>query len=67
MSREGWKDFLRAAERSPALQRELNACSETKDIIELGKRLGFAICLEDLNQDAQAEAIRNWFEQSTIQ
>ena len=67
MSREGWKDFLRAAERSPALQRELNACSETKDIIELGKRLGFAICLEDLNQDAQAEAISNWFEQSTIQ
>ena len=67
MSREGWKDFLRAAERSPSLQRELYACSETKDIIELGKRLGFAICLEDLNQDAQAEAIRNWFEQSTIQ
>ena len=67
MSREGWKDFLSAAERSPALQRELNACSETKDIIELGKRLGFAICLEDLNQDAQAEAISNWFEQSTIQ
>ena len=67
MSREGWKDFLRAAERSPSLQRELNACSETKDIIELGKRLGFAICLEDLNQDAQAEAISNWFEQSTIQ
>ena len=67
MSREGWKDFLRAAERSPALQRELNACSETKDIIELGKRLGFAMCLDDLNQDAQAEAISNWFEQSTIQ
>jgi hypothetical protein len=67
MSREGWKDFLRAAERSPALQRELNACSETKDIIELGKHLGFAMCLDDLNQDAQAEAISNWFEQSTIQ
>ena len=67
MSREGWKDFLRAAERSPALQRELNACSETKDIIELGKRLGFAMCLDDLNQDAQADAISNWFEQSTIQ
>ena len=67
MSREGWKDFLRAAERSPALQRELNACSETKDIIELGKRLGFDMCLDDLNQDAQAEAISNWFEQSTIQ
>ena len=67
MSREGWKDFLRAAERSPALQRELNACSETKDIIELGNRLGFDMCLDDLNQDAQAEAISNWFEQSTIQ
>ena len=67
MSREGWKDFLHAAERSPALQRELNACSETTDIIELGKRLGFALCLNDLNQDAQAEAITQWFEQSTIQ
>ena len=55
MSREGWKDFLRAAERSPSLQRELNRCSETKDIIELGKRLGFLLCLDDLNQDAQAE------------
>ena len=67
MSREGWKDFLHAAERSPALQRELNACSETTDTIELGKRLGFALCLDDLNQDAQAEAITQWFEQSTIQ
>ena len=67
MSREGWKDFLHAAERSPALQRELNACSETTDIIEIGKRLGFALCLDALNQDAQAEAITQWFEQSTIQ
>ena len=67
MSREGWKDFLHAAERSPALQRELNACSETTDIIKLGKRLGFTLCLDDLNQDAQAEAITQWFEQSTIQ
>ena len=67
MSREGWKDFLRAAERSPALQRELNACKETQDIIQIGKRLGFALCLDDLNHDAQAEAIGKWFEQSTIQ
>ena len=66
MSREGWKHFLHAAERSPSLQRELNACSETKDIIELGKRLGFSLHLDDLNQDAQAEAIGKWFEQSTI-
>ena len=54
MSREGWKDFLHAAERSPAIQRELNACRETKDVIEVGKRLGFALCLDDLNRDAQA-------------
>lgn len=67
MSREGWKDFLRAAERSPSLQRELNGCSETKDIVELGKRLGFLLCLDDLNQDAQAEATSKWFDQSTIQ
>ena len=67
MSREGGKDFLLAAERSPALQRELNGCSETKDIIELGKRLGFELCVDDLVQDAQAEAIGKWFEQSTIQ
>ena len=67
MSREGWKDFLHAAERSPALQRELNGCSETKDIVELGKRLGFSLCLDDLNQDPQAEAINKWFDQSTIQ
>ena len=67
MSREGWKDFLHAAERSPALQRELSACGETKDIIELGKRLGFALCFDDLNQDAKAEAISKWFTQSTIQ
>ena len=67
MSRDGWKDFLHAAERSPALQRELNVCSETKDIVELGKRLGFSLRLDDLNQDAQAETISKWFEQSTIQ
>ena len=67
MSREGWKDFLRAAERSPALQRELSVCSETKDIVALGKRLGFSLCLDDLKQDPQAEAISKWFDQSTIQ
>ena len=67
MSREGWKDFLHAAERSPALQREINACSEAQDIIELGKRLGFSLCLNDLSSDAQAETISKWFEQSTIQ
>ena len=67
MSREGWKDFSRAAERSPALQRELSVCSETIDIVELGKRLGFALCLEDLNKDPEAEAISKWFDQSTIQ
>ena len=66
MSREGWKDFLRAAERSPALQRELSVCRETKDIVALGNRLGFSLCLDDLNQDPQAEAIGKWFEQSTI-
>ena len=67
MSREGWKDFLRAAERSSALQRELSICSETKDIVELGKRLGFSLCLDDLNKDSEAEAISKWFDQSTIQ
>ena len=67
MSREGRKDFLRAAERSPSLQRELSVCGETKDIVALGKRLGFSLCLDDLNQDPQAEAISKWFEQSTIQ
>jgi hypothetical protein len=66
MTREGWKDFLHAAERSPSLQRELNACHDTRDIIELGKRLGFALCIDDLNQDVQAEAISKWFEQSRI-
>ena len=67
MGREGWKDFLRAAERSPALKRELSVCSEPKDIVALGKRLGFSLCLDDLNQDPQAEAINKWFDQSTIQ
>jgi hypothetical protein len=67
MSREGWKDFLRAAERSPALKRELSVCSKTKEIVALGKRLGFSLCLDDLNQDPQAEAINKWFDQSTIQ
>ena len=66
MSREGWKNLLHAAERSPALQRELIACRETKDIIDLGSRLGFSLHLDDLNNDAQAEAISKWFEQSTI-
>ena len=66
MSREGWKNFLHAAERSPAIQRQLIACREIKDIIELGNRLGFALCLDDLNRDERAEAISKWFEQSTI-
>ena len=66
MSREGWRDFLLAAERSPALQRELRACREPKQILECGQRLGFSLSLKDLHQDAQAETIINWFDQSRI-
>ena len=66
MSREGWRDFLLAAERSPALQRELRACREPKQILECGQRLGFSLSMKDLHQDVQAEAIIDWFNQSKI-
>ncbi len=67
MTRQGWKDFLHSLERSPALQRELNACKDINDVLDLGMRCGFAICLNDLKHDAQAESIAQWFKLSTIQ
>lgn len=66
MTQNGWNDFLHSLERSPALQRELSACNNIKEVLDLGLQCGFSICLDDLSRDAQAESITKWFKISTI-
>ena len=66
MSREGLKNFLHSVERSPALQRAVNSCSGMNEVVSLAQKYGYALRVEDLNHDAQAEAIAEWFKISTI-
>lgn len=66
MSREEWKNFLQAVERSPGLRKELQSKQAVQDIVQLGRQYGYAVRLKDLTQDAQTEKISHWFEQSTI-
>ena len=66
MSREEFKNFLNAAERTPSLRRKLKDCHDSKTIIEVASSYGFAITAEDLTEDKKAENIENWFKNSKI-
>jgi len=66
MSREALRDFVRAAEHSAGLRRELHDVSEPTALIALAKRYGFAINLRDLEDDERCEQLEAWFKSSWI-
>ena len=66
MSREGFSDFVRAVERSPELQRELQALTSLDGAIELARTLGFPVSVADFKADAQCSKIAAWFTDSRI-
>ncbi len=66
MTREGFKDFLNAAEHSSALRREINQCKDKKSLLTLAKRYGFPMSVEDLEEDFISSQIDYWFKSSRM-
>ena len=66
MTREAFKHFLRAVERSPELRKQMNQCKSNQGLLELAKNNGFIINFQDVKEDLIANKIDNWFHSSKI-
>ncbi|WP_414153416.1 Nif11-like leader peptide family natural product precursor [Prochlorococcus sp. MIT 1300] len=66
MSREELSNFLRSAERSDSLRRELKNCKDEDSIIKAALAYGFKITSKDLKEDPIASRIIDWFSISII-
>tara|TARA_Y100001968_G_C19033166_1_gene560816 strand:- start:60 stop:281 length:222 start_codon:yes stop_codon:yes gene_type:complete len=65
MSRKALLDFIRAAEHSSNLRREIKKCETIQNLISLAYEYGFNITLKDL-YDESSEKILDWFQISHI-
>ena len=66
MSREALQDFLRAVERHGQLRRQVTACSDDAELIQLARSYGFLLTTRDLDCDSQDSRISSWFDRSHI-
>ncbi len=66
MSREGFSDFLHAAEHSSSLRRELRKCINYQSVLKLAANYGFHITKQDLENDEKAIELSDWFKTSKI-
>ena len=64
MSREEFKNFLKAVEHNMVLKEKLSKCKTSKDLILLAKKHSFSITLEDLKHDTTASKFQIWFKES---
>ncbi|AHF64033.1 hypothetical protein Syncc8109_1676 [Synechococcus sp. WH 8109] len=67
MSREAFRDFLRAVEHNQGLRRDAAQCRDDYQLLALARRHGFNVVQRDLWDDACESAITSWFETSRIQ
>ena len=66
MSRQGLKDFVQALEHSASLRSELHKLDSIDAVVMMAKRLGFAVCAADLQDDERCEQVERWFANSWI-
>ena len=66
MSKEEFKDFVKAVEHNLFLKEKLSQCKKSKDLILLATKYGFTITFEDLNYDKTATKFETWFKESKI-
>ncbi len=66
MSREGLSDFLNAAEHSASLRKKVRTCGDSQSLIDLARKYGFAVNLNDIKVAGELDKIENWFETSKI-
>jgi len=66
MSREEFRNFVKAVEQNFFVKEKLLRCKSSKDLILLAKIYGYSITIEDLNYDKTATQFEHWFKKSRI-
>ena len=66
MSREDLRNFVKAVERNPSIQRALKQCNNRQKLLEIAAKYDFHITQRDLDEDNIAEEIKGWFDISKI-
>ncbi|WP_392349984.1 Nif11-like leader peptide family natural product precursor [Parasynechococcus sp.] len=66
MSREGLNDFLHSIDHSSRLRRDVRLCEDSRDLMDVAQRYGFAITEQDLQLDEQNCRLQTWFDNSQI-
>ena len=66
MSRDDFKNFVKAVEHNIFFQEKLSQCKTVLDITLLAKNYGYSISLEDFIHDKTATKFESWFIKSKI-
>ncbi len=66
ISREDFRNFIKAVEYNNLLKDKLVQCKSLKDLIILAKEHGYFITFENLNYDKTANEFDSWFKESRI-
>ena len=66
MSREEFRNFVKAVEHNFLVKDRLLKCKTSKDLILLAKKYGYSITFEDLSYDKTATKFEIWFKESKI-
>tara|TARA_Y100001968_G_C19147854_1_gene614679 strand:+ start:402 stop:617 length:216 start_codon:yes stop_codon:yes gene_type:complete len=66
MSREEFRNFVKAVEHNIQIKEKLIQCKSSTDLISLAKKYGYSITSEDLNYDKTATEFALWYKKSRI-
>tara|TARA_B100000700_G_C15051582_1_gene860568 strand:- start:2507 stop:2725 length:219 start_codon:yes stop_codon:yes gene_type:complete len=66
MSREDFKKFIIAAERSPSIKNDLKKCKNQEGLFHIANKYHFNLTPNDLKEEVISSHIANWFDLSKI-
>ncbi len=66
MTRDDFKLFFNAVERSPTIRNEIRECQNKQDLIEIASKYGFSLTVTDFNFEEIENQMKDWFEISQI-
>jgi len=66
MSRQDFKNFIRALEKNYSIRKEIKDCNSFKELINMAKKFGFQLNIDDIKEDNVSSEIAEWFNKSKI-
>ncbi len=66
MSREDFRNFVKAVEHNFLVKKNLLQCKTSEDLILLAKKYGYSVTFEDLDYDKTATQFELWLKKSRI-